>query len=101
MFILGETILFCQVDGGNFPSSLAHHTCPSCGRYVCGPLYRSINGSWTGCMSYCDTEYDPKPVIEAMTSSKDLKVKSFGECLKLVDEGNYDLSNLRQISGKW
>lgn len=52
-------------------------------------------------MSYCDTEYDPKPVIEAMTSSKDLKVKSFGECLKLVDEGNYDLSNLRQISGKW
>lgn len=90
VFILGETTLFCQVDGGNFPSSLAHHTCLSCGRYVCGRCIGQLMAVGLIACAYCDTEFDPKPVIEAMTSSKDLKVRSYGECLKLMEEGNYE-----------
>ncbi|MHA2226275.1 MAG: tetratricopeptide repeat protein [Candidatus Hodarchaeales archaeon] len=90
VFILGEATLFCQVDGGNFTSSLAHHTCPSCGRNVCGRCIGQLMAVGLVVCAYCDTEFDPKPVIEGMTSSKDLKVRSYGECLKLMNEGKYE-----------
>ncbi|MFW9780584.1 MAG: tetratricopeptide repeat protein, partial [Candidatus Heimdallarchaeota archaeon] len=89
VFISQETPLFCQVHGGKFVSSYPHHTCPACGRNICWSCIGQLMDVGLVVCVYCETEFDPRPLIHAMISSNDMKVKKYGEGLNSMDTGNF------------
>ena len=90
VFISKDTELFCQVHSGKFISSLPHHTCPSCGRNICCNCIGQLMDVGLVACVYCDTEFDPRPLIEVLISSDNKKLRNYGKGLNSMDVRNFD-----------